>query len=302
MRVKLDNRNGSVPAAGTIKLARMLAEIVTSNDKQNVIILIEAKPGYGKSYAALDLAVWTAIEISKIKGGDPWYYFNMEHVAIINSSEIVRVIEIMHQLGVYIFDDFGVGYSSRDWQSDGNRAMNDMLMTIRTDNNILIMTVPDAEWIDKIGRNILHFKVVMTQKLFQLGRTMGKLTIEDKMYNAQSKKILHKYLHTEREVYNNVMFCFPPKNVAIQYDYLRKIQLDILKATSKEVYAESQNCDGRKVSPKVESLQSQVEFFCELKHEGTKVHEIKKELNDRYGDLAYTTKYLGDYAKEHGLI
>lgn len=294
-------KQGTVVASGILKLARVLADIVCSNDKQNVILLIEAKPGFGKSYAALDLAVWTAIEIARIKGGEPWYYFNMEHVAVINSDEVIRVIESMHALGIYIFDDFGVGYSAREWQSDGNKAMNDMLQTIRTDNNILIMTVPDSEWIDKVGRNILHFKIVMHQKLFKLGRTMGKLTIEDKMYNAQSRKILHKYFNTKTEIYNNVIFCFPPRRVAEEYDRIRKVQLEKLKTESKEKYANAQREAVKTVSAKQESLPSQLEYYLKLKDEGEKVNKINRELKTLYGDNAYTAKYLGDYAKTFGI-
>lgn len=291
-----------ISGAGELKLARLLAEIVCSNDKQNVILLIEAKPGFGKSYAAIDLAVWTAIEISKIKGGDPWYYFNMDHMAIINPDDIMRVIDLMHTLGIYIFDDFGVGYSARDWQSDGNKAMNKMLQTIRTDNNILIMTVPDSDWIDKIGRNILHFKVVMTQKLFRLGHTMGRFTVEDKQYNTQSKNILHRYLTTKTEYYNRVIFSMPPKALWKEYDRRREIQLTILKESAKKEYKESK-ADASKVETvrKADTLMEQVEFAIGKLDEGitkTKVHSMLKK---QFGDMAYTANYIVEYARKNGM-
>ena len=303
MRVKIDtDQDGQVTHSGVLKLARVLAEIVAGGNKQNVILLIEAKPGKGKSYAALDLAIWTAIELSKLKGKEPWHYFNMDHVAIINPDEIVRVIDSMHQHGIYIFDDFGVGYSARDWQSDSNKAMNNMLQTIRTDNNILILTVPDSDWIDKVGRNILHFKIVMEQAMFGLGRTMGKLTIEEKMYNTSSKKVMHQYFKTPTEIYNNVMFAMPSKNIAQEYDRRRKYQLDMLKAQAKEDYKNAK-ADGSKLpkNQKAESLMGQVEEYIRCRDDGLTIANINKRLKDVYGDIAYNVKYLSNYARENGM-
>jgi hypothetical protein len=302
VRVNVDS-NGCIVDAGKLKLARVLAEIVCSGNKQNVILLIEAKPGFGKSYAALDLAIWTAIEITRIKGGDPWYYFNMSHVAIINPDEIVRVIESMHALGIYIFDDFGVGYSARDWHTDSNKAMNSMLQTIRTDNNILIMTVPDSDWIDKVGRNILHFKVVMTRKLFSMGRTMGIFSVEDKQYNSNSKRIFHKYFATPREFYNKVIFSLPPTRVWEEYDRLRDIQLKMLKEQAKEDYKNAK-ADSNKISQntKADSLMSQIEEYQRCKdQEGLTDGKAAVRIKTLWGKDAYTVHHIKRYIAEHGM-
>jgi hypothetical protein len=213
-------------------MSNVFSYIITSGHNQNIILLIEAKPGKGKSYAAMDLAVWLSYKLQKKFGGKPWDYFNIGHMGIIMPDEVLRLAANVKQYGIYIFDDFGIAYSAREWHSDANKAMNGILETMRTKNNILIMTVPDATIIDKIGREILHFKIVMHQSMFDLGVTLGKLTMEEKQYNTQSKKILHPYLKNKTEIYNYALFGKPPKELCAEYDARRLVQLKRLDERS----------------------------------------------------------------------
>lgn len=217
---------------GILTMANVFGHIITSGHNQNIILLIEAKPGRGKSYAAMDLAVWLSYKLQKKFGGEPWDYFNIGHMGIIMPDEVLRLASNVKQYGIYIYDDFGIAYSAREWHSEANKAMNGILETMRTKNNILIMTVPDATIIDKIGREILHFKIVMHQSMFDLGVTLGKLTMEEKQYNTQSKKILHPYLKTKTEIYNYAIFGKPPAELCAEYDARRLVQLKRLDERS----------------------------------------------------------------------
>jgi hypothetical protein len=145
---------------------------------------------------------------------------------------MVEVIENMGKYHVVILDDVGMAYSGRKWQSAGNEAMNNMLQTMRTMNNIIIMTVPDSDWIDKIGRTILHFKMVMENPLHSLGYSLGRLTEEKKMYNSTSKKILHPYLKQPDVIYNKCLIGRPPKALSDEYERRREIQLQRLREES----------------------------------------------------------------------
>ena len=210
---------------GLLTMSNVFSYIITSGHNQNIILLIEAKPGKGKSYAAMDLAVWLSYKLQKKFGGKPWDYFNIGHMGIIMPDEVIRLASGVKQYGIYIFDDFGIAYSAREWHSDANKAMNGILETMRTKNNILIMTVPDATIIDKIGREILHFKIVMHQSMFDLGVTLGSLTMEEKQYNTQSKKTHHVFLKNATEIYNHALFGKPPDKLCEEYDKRRLVQL-----------------------------------------------------------------------------
>jgi hypothetical protein len=134
--------------------------------------------------------------------------------------------------GVFVFDDFGVAYNNRKWQSKPNEAMNDVLQTMRTDNNIIFMSVPDSDWIDVKGRNILRFKIVMDKPIFspmleRIGKSVavGRLTEVQKMYNSQSRKNIFPYLKTKHAIYNKVCFGKCPNELEDIYERIKQIQL-----------------------------------------------------------------------------
>lgn len=192
-------------------LAEVFGNVITSGNNKNIICLIEAKPGQGKSWTAMTIACACSVHLAKKLGGKPWDYFNINHMGIIMPDKMSEVIGSMKKYGVYILDDVGMAYSARKWQSGGNEAMNNMLQTMRTDNNIIIMTVPDSDWIDKIGRNILHFKIVMKQPLHSLGYSLGRLVTVEKMYNSVNRKNLFPYLKLPDKIYNYALFAKPPE-------------------------------------------------------------------------------------------
>lgn len=219
-------------------LAEVFGNVITSGNNKNIICLIEAKPGQGKSWTALTIACACSIHLAKKLGGNPWDYFNIDHVGIIMPDKMAEVISNMHKYGVYILDDVGMAYSARKWQSTGNEAMNNMLQTMRTDNNIIILTVPDSDWIDKIGRNILHFKIVMKQPLHSIGYSLGRLVTVEKMYNSTSRKNLFPYLKLPDKIYNYALFPKPADDLTEIYETRRAVQLDRLKDHSQKGMSE----------------------------------------------------------------
>lgn len=218
--------------ANELYLGEVFGEIITSGNNQNIICLIEAKQGKGKSWGAISVACAAAVHLASKLGGNPWDYFNIDNVGIIMPDAIADVIVNMKKYQIVIIDDAGMAYSGRKWQSAGNEAMNNMLQTMRTDNNIIIITVPDSDWIDKIGRNILHFKIVMKQSLHKLGFTLGRLSTVDKMYNSSSRKNIFPYLKLPDKIYNYVRFDKPPKALTDEYEKRRAAQLERLKSLS----------------------------------------------------------------------
>lgn len=231
-------------------LSEIFGNIITSGNNKNIICLIEAKPGQGKSWTALTIACACAIHLATKLGGNPWDYFNIDHVGIIMPDEITKIVSGMKKYGVYILDDIGMAYAGRKWQSKGNEAMNNMLQTMRTDNNIIMMTVPDSDWIDKIGRNILHFKIVMKQPLHSMGYSLGRLVTVEKMYNSTSRKNLFPYLKLPDKIYNYALFSKPPNDLTEIYESRRAVQLKRLKSHSEKGMTEQVNDFFGKVTEK----------------------------------------------------
>jgi len=218
--------------ANELFLADVFGKIICSGNNKNIILLIEAKPGQGKSWSAIALACECAVYLSEHLGGKPWDYFNIDHMGIIMPDKMVECIENMKKYNIVILDDVGMAYSGRKWQSKGNEAMNNMLQTMRTDNNIIIMTVPDSDWIDKIGRNILHFKIVMESPLHSMGYSLGRVTAVQKLYNSTSRKNIFPYLKLPDKIYNKVVFSKPDDDLTTEYETRRAIELTRLKEES----------------------------------------------------------------------
>lgn len=223
-----------------VSLADIFTDIIIKQKNQNVICLFEGKPGMGKSNATLVSACWCSIKLAAHFGGDPAKYFNIGHLATISQDQVMRVLNIMRlpksQHGIFIFDDFGVAYDNRDWRSTSNKAMNDVLQTMRTDNNIIFMSVPDSDWIDVKGRNIIGFKIVMDKPIFNKelenmgkSRAVGRLSRVTKAYNTQSRRNFYPYFKRKGAIYNKIAFGKCPDELEALYEKIRAIELRRVK-------------------------------------------------------------------------
>lgn len=154
-----------------------IAKRITSRFNQHLTIIMVGNTGTGKSWAAIDLAHKTAIEVAKIKLGrnvtsTSWQkYFNLDHMAIITLDRVTNLLQHMIPNGIYILDDIGVGYSNRDFMKDKNKKMNQIIQTFRTDNTCVIYTVPSKGLIDKVPRELVewYFEFDRSEQDFKAG-------------------------------------------------------------------------------------------------------------------------------------
>ena len=112
----------------------------------NYITVFAGGTGSGKSWGALSLGDLV----------DP--NFTVENVVFTPLEFVKRVdylIENNQKGAVIVFDEAGTeGMSSRDWHSAGNKSINSLLQTFRSNNLILIITVPYASFIDSRARKL----------------------------------------------------------------------------------------------------------------------------------------------------
>jgi hypothetical protein len=242
-------------------LAEMWGEKLASSDKQHIIALYEGPTGYGKSYAAIDTAWKTSIHLAYKRGGDPEDYFTIDNVAIITPDEVLRVAKEMKLHGEYILDDIGVGLSSRKWNQKSNEVINNILMTFRTLNNLLLMTVPNKSMVDKNARRLTHNKIVMTSQLFKHGLTFGKLSKVKYQYHKDSDKAIYPFYEQGGKYYNLVAFEMPPKHMVKEYDKRRKeIEEQNRTETLDELEEVSRESNHKEVIPKVTKKQRILEI------------------------------------------
>jgi len=200
-------------------MGKMLGDIIGSKHNQHVLMAIIGRTGTGKSSAALQIAHETAKYMASLNSHSADYYFNIDHVAIISEDEIIRVMSGIKKHGIYILDDIGVGWNSRKWNSKANIIMNNIIQTFRTWNNLLILTVPDDENIDKVPRNSLRYRIDMKEANFDMGYSLGAM--QEFVRNFKFKKNYFPYPTNEGVKYVRVKFIRPPAELADEYEIRR---------------------------------------------------------------------------------
>lgn len=122
---------------------------------KNFMAVICGQTGSGKSYWALK---WAEITQPLLNGSQ----FTAQQVCF-KGSDLMRAINSGNYPpgSIFIWDEAGVGMSSRDFQSVVNKMLLYMMQTIRHRNYIFILTVPSFSFIDAGARKLIHSHGIM---------------------------------------------------------------------------------------------------------------------------------------------
>lgn len=119
---------------------RVRARMLFQN--KNWLAIICGETGSGKSYSALSLA--------HLIGGKVHVVFTpVEFLRLLNSQKLSKG-------DVIVFDEAGVGMSSREWYSVQNKLLGTILQTFRNMNVAVIFTTPNLSFIDVQARKLFH--------------------------------------------------------------------------------------------------------------------------------------------------
>ncbi len=110
---------------------------------KNVLMIICGETGSSKSYSAISLA--------SLLTDNYYIVFNpLQFLELITSKKLKKG-------DVIIFDEAGVGMSSREWYSVQNKLLGSVLQTFRNLNIAVIFTTPNLSFIDIQARKLFHF-------------------------------------------------------------------------------------------------------------------------------------------------
>lgn len=204
---------------------RHVAHEITGDYNQHVTLLIVGKTGMGKSMTALSLAEETSEYIADHLGGRPREYFNIQNVAIISMDETMRVLKRMinkdYKHNVFVFDDIGTNWNSRDWQKKGNKILNRIFQTFRVHNNFVILTLPDTHLLDKVPRTMVHWLMEMQYSAFSAGATVSKLF--EVVRRPRSGRTLHVYPRWNGSKYIRHVNFLPSDEIVEHYERKREM-------------------------------------------------------------------------------
>ena len=138
---------------GTLLWIRHIVNRINNN--KNFMGIIVGSTGGGKSLAALSLA-----EILSPEG------FDVKCVAF-TVKEFLNLIKdpTLKQGSVIIFDEAGLAFGRRDFFSQANKAMLELLQVFRYKNFIVFFTVPDMGFVDSGAIKLFHAKFEMKRIL-----------------------------------------------------------------------------------------------------------------------------------------
>lgn len=212
-------------------VALKIAKRITSKYNQHITIIMVGGTGTGKSWAAIDLAYRTALEVAKIDKGkdvtpESWQeFFNISHMAIITLDRVTTLLQNIRPHGIYILDDIGVGYNNRDWMKDKNKKMNQIIQTFRTDNTCVIYTVPSKGFIDKVPRELVewYFEFDRSEQVFSQGLNACKFLDITTLKRENKQLFIYDLVHsaTGAEQFVRHVANKPPEMLTTPYEKLR---------------------------------------------------------------------------------
>jgi len=144
---------------------------------QNWLAYIVGGTGSGKSWAAISLADRLAPN-----GFDPELHL------VFTPQELLRVTNSnkLKKGDIIIFDEMGVGMSSRDWYSIQNKLLHSVFQTFRDLNVGMIATVPALKFIDSNARVLFHNEM-HTIKIHRKSK-LNELKVYNVEYNNYADK------------------------------------------------------------------------------------------------------------------
>lgn len=122
-----------------------------TNRNMNSLCVVCGQTGSGKSYISLGLANIV----------DPTFADNVEKRVCFTVRQFRTLLaDKEHELpksAAVIFDEIGVDWNARRFQSAKNIQMGDILQTCRYKNLAVFMTVPALRMVDLTARRLMHF-------------------------------------------------------------------------------------------------------------------------------------------------
>ena len=140
----------------------------------------------------------------------------------------------------FVWDDVGKGGSSRDWQKEVNKQMGYVLQTCGYRNYFVILTVPDACFIDKVVRKLTNFNFIFTGRRIKAGSEARPYWVKNSPFRAEPYYIHPRvWVGGERYKMSKVLFKRPPQRIINQYLRIEKEAKDRGFKIAKEKVAKS---------------------------------------------------------------
>ena len=280
-------RSPQIAAQHEDHLARRFAATVTGPYKQDISMLLQGQKGSGKSYASLRIAYNTARLIAEILDDD-WHkwpkYFSMENVAIIDPDRASEIIQEAKPHNIYLFDDIGVGWNSRDFASKDNRDKNDIFQINRVAQTVQILSMPNQFLLDKVPRMLCNYLAEMDRSAYGHGVSLMKVFRTKTLFRLNNQRITPHLVAADGEKIVKYVIHRPPEFLAVQYDRIRRETTQrIIKARSRRQEEEPSSAPAMhpKTKRMYEDAQRYLSLYEQCRLKGMSHKEARRESGIR---------------------
>lgn len=157
--------------------AEWVADRISGEDRQDLVIFLQGRRGSGKSYSALYLGKRIGAAIAKRIGGTWHDYFSMDNCATLEDTEnVLQLTNSAKKHQVVLIDDCSIAISNRSWNSQQNRNFNALLSVCRTKRWVLLLTAPLKKHVDNQTREMCDINMTVFKSFHKGGFNVIKAT------------------------------------------------------------------------------------------------------------------------------
>ena len=208
---------------------RMITQRIKTN--RNYMMLAQGETGCGKSYIALRLGEI----IDKNFSLDNVVFTPQQFSDILTNGKLKAG-------SVVVFDEAGVGMSSKEWATRSNKLISNITQTFRTNRLVVIFTLPSGRYLDSSIRNVFH--ALIEPLGVQPGTTKNAFKLLKIEQNYRQNKTYYPYYRFKDEKTNRffkyaiIRIGKPTEELCEAYEkkrdaYLSSLQVDLSNWTTK---------------------------------------------------------------------
>ena len=224
----------------------------TGKSKRDYRLMIDGKPGDGKSYGCFSLAARYGIEAASyaqwcldhedekgvrtdwICGTKPKDYFSLKNCALLqDSAGVTNLMDGLDKFQAVIIDDAGVSASSQNWQSPEVKALGAIMQTCRTKRWFLIYNAPNRRMVSNQVRDLVYAKGFIYKPCHDANLNIIKInSTEIDTQDPKNKEWKNRFTFDDKKIdfyaiYNPDMYD-PYKGMIGKYDDMRDAAGDSL--------------------------------------------------------------------------
>lgn len=153
-------------------------------ENKNFLCVVVGEPGSGKSYSALSIASSVAKNFRDEAFIDYVVLNSLEFMSLINKGRVQKG-------DCVVADEWGVAMGAREWWSQPNIVLSQILQTFRHKNLAVFFTVPDLSFVDVAARKLFHC-LLMTHRIDH-ERQLATLKVYEIQHNSKVGKTYYKH-------------------------------------------------------------------------------------------------------------